>query len=84
MPPVINVERCTRCGTCADICTMHVFQRATADAPPAIAYPEECWHCTACIMDCPAKAVTLRLPLPYRLLYVDAVPRTPQDKSSHQ
>ena len=33
---------------------------------------EECWHCNACVLDCPAKAVSLRLPLNYMLLHVGA------------
>ena len=32
---------------------------------PKIAYPEECWHCNACVMDCPKKgAIRLRIPTP--------------------
>jgi NAD-dependent dihydropyrimidine dehydrogenase PreA subunit len=33
---------------------------------PVVAYPDECWHCGACMMDCPKKAVRLVLPLPMR------------------
>ena len=43
-----------------------------AGLPPEVAYGEECWHCNACVLDCPAKAVSLRLPLNYMLLHVDA------------
>ena len=39
---------------------------------PEVAYGEECWHCNACVLDCPAKAVSLRLPLNYMLLHVGA------------
>ena len=43
-----------------------------AGLPPEAADGEECWHCNACVLDCPAKAVSLRLPLNYMLLHVDA------------
>ena len=72
MPPVINQELCTGCGTCADICPMNVFEHDSPRTAPRIVYGEECWHCNACVLDCPAKAVSLRLPLNYMLLHVDA------------
>jgi adenylylsulfate reductase subunit B len=28
-----------------------------------VSYPEECWHCGACMMDCPVDAIRLELPL---------------------
>jgi len=62
MPPVIDEERCTLCGTCYDRCPTDVFTPA-GDEPPCVAYPEECWHCAACVIDCPAEAVVLDLPL---------------------
>ena len=72
MPPVINQELCTGCGTCADICPMNVFEQDSPRTAPRIVYGEECWHCNACVLDCPKKAVTLRIPLNYMLLHVDA------------
>ena len=30
---------------------------------PKVAYPDECWHCGACMMDCPAEAIRLNLPI---------------------
>lgn len=36
---------------------------------PSVLYPEECWHCTACVQDCKRQAIRLRLPIPYRLLW---------------
>ncbi len=72
MPPVINQELCTGCGTCADICPMNVFEQDAPKTEPRVAYGEECWHCNACVLDCPKKAVSLRIPLNYMLLHVDA------------
>lgn len=62
MPPVIDPEKCTLCGTCYERCPTDVFA-PPQDAPPPVAFPEECWHCAACVIDCPEEAVVLDLPL---------------------
>ena len=55
MPPVIDEQKCVRCGTCANICNSAIllFDRKSP-APPQVVFPEECWHCEACVVDCPA------------------------------
>jgi adenylylsulfate reductase subunit B len=70
MPPVINASNCVGCGTCADICPMDVFTWSKGNVP-VVQYGEECWHCNACVMDCPKEAVSLRIPMNYMLLHVD-------------
>lgn len=52
----------------APISTMDVFGPAEPKKVPAIRYPDECWHCRACIMECPVGAIEMRYPLPYMLL----------------
>jgi len=74
MPPKINVDLCSKCGICADICPLHVFSQKEKKTVPIVAYGEECWHCNACVLDCPSKALSLRIPLNYQLLHVDAKP----------
>lgn len=71
MPPIVHSDRCVGCGTCADVCPMHVFRQDSPRTVPVVAYGEECWHCNACVLDCPKQAVVLRLPLNYMLLHVD-------------
>ena len=43
MPPLIDREKCTGCGTCAEICNsnLFVFDRSV-DKLPRIKFPEEC------------------------------------------
>lgn len=73
MPPIIDPEKCIRCGTCADICNSHIlYFNVKTKAVPEVRYPEECWHCDSCVLDCPADAIRLRIPLPYSLQYIDA------------
>ena len=76
MPPVINRQTCITCGVCADICCMDVF-RKTEDEKPIVEvrYPDECWHCRACVMDCPVGAITMRYPLSHMMLHVK-IPNT--------
>ncbi|MFC1942708.1 ferredoxin family protein [Chloroflexota bacterium] len=70
MPPIINKDKCSGCGTCVDICSPDVFFGSKEGETPTVTYPEECWHCNGCVLDCPVEgAVTLRIPLPVQLLY---------------
>lgn len=69
MPPIINKSKCIKCNKCAQICGMDVFGPVTPGVCPTVKYPEECWHCRACAIDCPAKAIDMRYPLPMMLLH---------------
>jgi len=72
MPPVINKEKCSGCNICAEICPLDVIKKTGKGETPDIRYPDECWHCNSCVLDCPEKAMSLRIPLTTGLLYVDA------------
>ena len=72
MPPVIDEAKCIKCTKCAQICCVDVYGPAEPGEVPTVRFPEECWHCRACVMDCPAGAIDLRYPLPYMLLYKDS------------
>jgi len=69
MPPIVDEEKCTKCGNCVDVCQMDVFFASKENEIPVVSYPEECWHCNACVLECPSEAVTLRIPLPAMLCY---------------
>ena len=81
MPPIIDKEKCIGCGTCVQICPCEVFDvdHQPGTVPVAL-YPQECWHCNACVLDCPAGAVSLSVPLPYMLLHVDASTLKPGER----
>ncbi len=64
MPPVINENMCKMCGVCVDVCPLDVFFGSKRKQIPVVTYPEECWHCNACVTDCPEKAIKLRMALP--------------------
>jgi adenylylsulfate reductase subunit B len=69
MPPVIDVDKCTRCGKCVDICTEDVFYGSKEGEIPIITYPKECSHFSGCVYECPVGAISLRIPLPVLLVY---------------
>lgn len=70
MPPIINKVKCIACGRCVDVCPLDVFWGSEKKKIPVISFPEECWHCSACVQECPEEgAVRLRIPLPAMVLY---------------
>ena len=69
MPPIIDISKCSRCGTCVDVCSEDVFFGSKKVEVPTLTFPKECWHCAACIIDCPEEAVKLRIPLPMMICY---------------
>lgn len=70
MPPVINTDLCKKCHRCVEACQSDVFYGSEAGSPPQVRYPEECWHCNACVMECPTQgAVSLRIPLNLQPVY---------------
>ena len=70
MPPVIDKARCSHCGLCVDHCSEDVFFGSEKKSTPVVAYPEECWHCNACVLACPVEgAIRLRIPLPMMVCY---------------
>jgi len=61
---LIDYAKCSGCGKCCEVCPADVFEIDRASNLVAIAYPEECWYCGACIYDCPIEgALGMELPL---------------------
>lgn len=69
MPPIIQKDRCIRCGLCVEICPMGILSKE--DGKIIVEYPEECWHCRACAIDCPQQAIKMRYPLSHLLLHYE-------------
>ena len=70
MPPIIDKNMCNGCGECVDICSQDVFFGSKERETPTVSYPEECWHCNACVLGCSIKgAIRLRIPLPMMVVY---------------
>ena len=85
MPPVIDRKLCNTCGICYNICPQDVFSFDKKQKQvPVIAYPQECWYCGACVVDCPKGAVSLTLPLPLHIVPSPALygPPGPQERQA--
>ena len=63
MPPIIDEKKCVKCGVCADVCPVDVYYGSEKGAIPTVSYGEDCYFCSACILECPEDAITLRYPL---------------------
>lgn len=69
MPPIFDRRKCVQCGHCVQICPLDVLYQTGPGEDVAVRYPEECWHCRACIIECPKQAITMRYPLSHFILH---------------
>lgn len=58
----IDYHKCIGCGKCNRLCPMDVIQWDKKKDLPEIAYPEECWFCGVCWMECPKRAIDIKFP----------------------
>lgn len=68
MPPKINSELCNGCRRCYETCPLDVLGFDEDRKVAVVLYPEECWHCGVCELECSEGAVDVTLPLKMRLL----------------
>jgi len=54
--PVIDNEKCIKCGECAKVCRIHALVQAGDHYP--VFFPEICTSCGACALVCPTKAIS--------------------------
>jgi MinD superfamily P-loop ATPase len=53
--PHINLQRCTSCGRCAELCPTHAVEMVHNQ--PVIVRPEACTYCEICESYCPEGAI---------------------------
>ena len=73
IPVIIDIEKCTGCNRCVEICQVDLFiPGPEKGAPPEVLYPGECWYCGCCVEECPVEgAIKLRHPLMNMVRWVD-------------
>ncbi len=56
MAAKINVELCTGCGTCVDICPVEAI---TIEKDKAVIDADSCVDCGTCVDECPVEAISM-------------------------
>jgi Fe-S-cluster-containing hydrogenase component 2 len=56
MAAIINVETCTGCGTCVDICPVEAI---TIEKDKAVIDADSCVDCGTCVDECPVEAISM-------------------------
>lgn len=66
---VIDPEVCIACNTCVEVCRTDVLvPNPEKGKPPIVLYPDECWFCGCCAIDCPVPgAIKMEHPLNQRV-----------------
>ncbi|MBP2031116.1 NAD-dependent dihydropyrimidine dehydrogenase PreA subunit [Methanohalophilus levihalophilus] len=62
MPPIVDEDRCTGVGACAEICPTEVIDLETKSEGKTIAViarPEDCTECEQCVNVCPEDAISM-------------------------
>jgi adenylylsulfate reductase subunit B len=62
MAAEIDYTKCNGCGKCYDLCPMDVITWNQEQDIPEITYPEDCWFCGVCWMECPKRAIDILYP----------------------
>ena len=52
--PVVDMDRCTACGRCAEVCEYHAI---TVIGKQVLVFPELCHGCGSCMRQCPEVAI---------------------------
>ncbi len=55
MAVVVDVEKCTGCGTCEEACPVEALK---VENEKAVVDAETCVDCGTCIEECPDKAIS--------------------------
>ncbi len=53
----IDIEKCTGCETCMNLCPTDTYRIDAKTHKAYIAYPEDCITCYVCEMSCPVQAI---------------------------
>ena len=69
--PTIDLNRCTGCRRCVEICPTQALAQIDEKAFPA--YPDQCTYCVACQDVCPENAIAL----PFVIVFGPVTPISP-------
>ena len=53
-PITFDSDICIKCNKCVEVCQVDVFvPNSDSNKPPIVFFPDECWYCGCCVMECP-------------------------------
>jgi NAD-dependent dihydropyrimidine dehydrogenase PreA subunit len=55
MTHIVDLETCTGCGDCVDVCPVEAIRMENAKA---VIDPETCIDCGVCVDECPVNAIS--------------------------
>lgn len=64
MTAVFDYNKCTRCRKCYDLCPLDIIS-LDEEGKPYTKYPDECQLCFICQVECPEKAIQVKIPLAF-------------------
>lgn len=70
-PIRFDSSKCISCNRCVNCCPIDLMTPAEAGGTPSAAYPDECWYCGCCVMECPTGAISLEHPLMNQARWVE-------------
>lgn len=56
-------DNCIGCAICVDMCPGDVLEMNASHTKPVVVYPDECWYCGVCRLECSVDAVTYQFPI---------------------
>ncbi len=63
LPVKVDYRKCIGCRNCYLVCPMDVFTWDEELNMPKVTYASDCWFEGTCMMECPKRAIDIRLPL---------------------
>jgi adenylylsulfate reductase subunit B len=63
MPVRIDYHACIGCKACYTHCPADMYGWDDEKEIPYAAYPDECWHCGICKLECPKDAIRISMPI---------------------
>ena len=65
----VDYEKCNGCNRCVEYCPEDVLRNE--DGKINMKYPDECWRCGVCSIECPQDAVRISPPVGNRIMAIN-------------